>query len=195
MQIILLRHGEPDLALWKKIPTSRMPEWIDAYNSAGVKDESESCTRALFAGINFKFMVCSNLPRSIHSGQLLDQNMPKLIDELFREAELPIIKIPLIRLMPHTWSIIFRLFWFAGVSDKVESVGLFKQRVALAGNKLEKLTEEHETVLFTGHGILNRFLAKQLISKGWTMESASNINKYLDYRYWEYTTFTKIRSS
>ena len=32
MRITILRHGITNLPEWKKIYSSRMPEWIEAYN-------------------------------------------------------------------------------------------------------------------------------------------------------------------
>jgi broad specificity phosphatase PhoE len=122
----------------------------------------------------------------------LDGNSPDLIDALFCEAELPVVNIPYMRCTPQLWSIIFRLFWLVGVSKNAESVGLFKQRVSLASAKLEQLVQEHETVLLVGHGVLNRFLAKQLLATGWVVTSASNTNPYFGYRYWEYTVFSNV---
>ena len=40
MRITILRHGVTNLPEWNKIHSSRMPEWIEAYNTAGVKNES-----------------------------------------------------------------------------------------------------------------------------------------------------------
>ncbi len=117
--------------------------------------------------------------------------MPHLIDEIFCEAELPKIQLPIFKLTPHVWSMIFRVFWFAGISYKAESIEEFKLRVSLAAKKLIQLAQNHDSVLLIGHGIINRFLAKELIAKGWLGEEAPNGNKYWGYKYWEYTTYIK----
>ncbi len=116
---------------------------------------------------------------------------PQLIEELFCEAELPIIQILLIRLTPHVWSMVFRIFWFMGISHKIESLEDFKLRVSVATERLIQLAKNHNSVLLIGHGIMNRFLGKELISKGWSGEEAPNGNKYYGYKYWEYATYTK----
>lgn len=191
MQITILRHGTPDLSGWDRIRASRMPEWIEAYNSAGVKNEVSGSCQEMLAELTHKFIVCSRLARSIHSAKVIGCQSPHLIDKVFCEAELPSIQVPIISLTPHVWSMIFRGFWFSGVSPEAESAVAFKLRVSLAAEKLIQLAKSHDSVLLIGHGIINRYLAKELMSKGWAGEAAPGGNKYWGYRYWEYATYTK----
>lgn len=190
MQITLLRHGEPDLSDWGKVPTSAMPDWIDSYNAAGVKNELPQACQLMLKESIYNFIVCSNLNRSIQSATIIGYP-PNKIDALFREAELPAIKIPLLKLTPDHWSIAFRLLWLAGISAEVESLELFKKRVAMAAEELNLLAKNHDSILFIGHGIFNRFIANALINKGWSGEEAPNGNQYKDFKYWEYSTFSK----
>ena len=191
MKITILRHGIPDLPEWNKVNTSAMPEWIEAYNAAGVKNEIGLSAQEIEHQLRHSFTVCSSLKRSIHSAKTIGIESPDLIDALFCEAELPVIKIPIIKLTPHLWSMIFRVFWFVGFSPKAEPVDKFRQRVSLATEKLIQLAQDNESVLLVGHGMINRFLAKELIAKGWAGEDAPNGHKYSGYRYWEYVTYTK----
>ena len=116
------------------------------------------------------FIVCSHLTRSIHSAKMIGHPSPYLVDAIFRKVELPKIHIPVLRLTPQAWNTVFRLFWFAGVSTKAEFVEAFKQRSSMAADKLIQLAKNHDSILLIGHGIINRFLAKELISKGWAGE-------------------------
>ncbi|MFW5431618.1 MAG: histidine phosphatase family protein [Methylophilaceae bacterium] len=191
MQITILRHGTPDLSEWDKIHSSRMSEWIEAYNAAGVKNETKLSCMEMVRELRHKCIVCSNLNRSIHSAKIIGYQSPHLIDAIFCEAELPYIQIPIIRLTPHLWSMIFRLFWLVGISPKAESKEVFESRVSKAAEKLIQLARDQDSVLFIGHGIFNRFLAKELIAKGWLGEEAPNGNEYWGYKYWEYATYTK----
>jgi len=190
MRITLLRHGIPDLPSWGKITASEMPEWIAAYNFAGVEQKISQSCQEMVNEFAHRFIVCSHLNRSIHSAKILGYQSSDLVDVIFSEAELPAIQFPFIRLTPHVWSMVFRIFWFVGVSKKIESLSSFKSRVSLAAEKLVHLATIHDSVLFIGHGIINRFLAKELILKGWTGEEIPNDNKYWGYKYWEYTTYT-----
>lgn len=170
-----------------------MPEWITAYNLAGVKTNVNPAIREIVSEFKHNFIVCSDLARSVHSAKVMGYPSPHLIDATFRESELPEIQIPLIRLTPNRWSIVFRLFWFAGVSIKAEPLESFKQRVSKAAEKLIQLAQQHDSILFIGHGIFNRLLEQNLISKGWIKEAASDNNKYWRYKYWEYSTYTKTQ--
>ena len=191
MRIKILRHGITNLPEWNKIHSSRMSEWIEAYNTAGVKNESTQPCQEMLREFSHKFIVCSNLTRSTHSAKIIGYQSPHLIDGMFREAELPKIQLPMIRLTPHAWSMVFRVFWFVGASPNAESVEKFKPRVSLAAEKLIQLAKNHDSVLLIGHGIINRFLAKELIASGWSGEEAPNGNKYWGHKYWEYATYTK----
>ncbi len=192
MQITILRHGIPDLSSWSKIHTLEIPGWIAEYNSAGVEQEISQSCEEMISELEHKYIVCSHLKRSIHSAKVIGYQSPDLIDSVFNEAGLLVIRIPFVRLTPHVWSMIFRLFWIIGVSNQVESLSAFKIRVSLAAEKLIHQAKNHDKVLFIGHGIINRFLAKELILKGWEGKEAPNDNKYWGYRYWEYITYTKI---
>ncbi len=172
--ITILRHGTPNLPDWEKIHSSRMPEWINAYNSSGVMNETNPPYQKMANELEHKFIVCSDLARSIHSAEIIGYQSPDLVDKIFREAELPQIKIPIIRLTPHVWSMIFRVLWFAGFSTNAEPITLFKSRISLAAETLIQNAKNHDSILFIGHGIFNRFLAKELISKGWSGDEAPN---------------------
>jgi len=42
----------------------------------------------------------------------------------------------------------------------------------IGGRKINSAREKHDSALLIGHGIINHFLAKELISKGWLGEEA-----------------------
>ncbi len=168
-----------------------MPEWIEAYNCTGVKNKISPSSQELVNKLEHPFIVCSDLTRSLDSAKILGYPSPDLIDPQFREAELTSIMIPIIKLTPHVWSMVYRVFWFVGISGKAESLDTFKLRVSLATEKLIQLAKTHNSVLFIGHGIINRFIAKELISQGWSGEEAPDGNKYWGYKYWEYSSYTK----
>lgn len=189
MKIVIQRHGEPDIGKWGKILSSEMRKWISRYNESGVTVDNMPCSESLTHAKN-SFVVCSTLERSRHSVKLLEvkEHMP---DSSFCEAELPIVNVPLLKISPHTWSMIFRVFWFLGLSKNVESRKEITSRVKHACETLERLAEEHENIHLVGHGIMNRLIAKELLQRGWGGEKAPNGKKYHGYSYWEYSVFIK----
>ncbi|NOY72560.1 MAG: histidine phosphatase family protein [Gammaproteobacteria bacterium] len=189
MKIVIQRHGEPDIGEWGKIPSSKMEKWITCYNKSGIIIDNKPCSESLALAKN-SFIVCSTLERSRHSVKLLEIE-EFMSDASFCEAELPVVKIPLLKMAPHAWSIIFRVFWFLGLSKNVESKKEITSRVKVACKILENLAEQHNNIFLIGHGIMNRLIAKELLQRGWDGEDAPNGKKYQGYRYWEYSVFIK----
>jgi broad specificity phosphatase PhoE len=66
-----------------------------------------------------------------------------------------------------TWSVIFRLLQLAGYSPNAESYKIIKERSKKCANHLVELAKTHDSVLFVGHGTLNWFIHKHLVSMGW----------------------------
>jgi len=189
MKIIIQRHGEPDIGEWKKVPSSEMAKWIKCYNESGVVVNNKPCPVSIDHAKN-SFVVCSTLERSKHSARLLGVD-DFLSESFFCEAELPVANIPLLKISPHSWSIIFRILWILGLSTNVESKKSILNRVKAASKRLEDLAEEYESILLVGHGIMNRLIGKELVQRGWRGEVAPNGKKYRGYSYWEYSVLVK----
>ena len=190
MQIIIQRHGVPDTGKWGKINSKKMPKWIEIYNNSGVNIKYPACKKSIKYAKN-SFLVCSTLQRSKHSAELLLKTKKIKCYQVFCEADLPVINIPLLKTTPHMWSMIFRIFWFLGISKNVESRKEITNRVNLACQKLEELAQKHTNIHLVGHGIMNRLIAKKLLKNGWDGEEAPNGKKYYGFSYWEYSKFTK----
>ena len=165
MQIILLRHGKPKMPE-QSIRADKFNEWIAAYNSASLCDASLPSDETIAIGVDAKAVICSNLPRSIESAQRLGLQ-PTFTDSLFCEMEMPYWSFPSPALSPNIWAVLFRLCWFAGFTSHAESFKDAKVRANNATNQLIKIAQEHQQVIFIGHGLLNRFIAKALLKNGW----------------------------
>ncbi len=202
MKIILMRHGEPDLletALTQSLPASAMKQWVEDYNASQVKPLPESILKQLLSDVLDAssdsappFVVCSELRRSVHSAELLKEG--GVIDSVstveldFHEAELPCFKVPWLRMKPMIWCVLFRLMWFAGLSkgsgELVESYRRFRTRADNAIKQLEYHARQHESVLFVGHGVLNRVLLNGLRSRGWSLVEHVRKAGKRDFKYW-----------
>ncbi|MGJ3289432.1 histidine phosphatase family protein [Klebsiella sp. PL-2018] len=166
MKIILMRHGKPAYSSSRRLLSDEMFGWINQYNLSDIGSDvpPESCKRA--ASIASK-VVCSDLPRAVSSVYALGCE-PGLIDNVFREVDLPVITMPAVKLQPGCWSFIFRIMWLMGISPGAETLGDAKRRAVRATNMLIDLAKESKgPVLLIGHGINNRIIAKELISRGW----------------------------
>lgn len=93
-----MRHGEPEYRGAGKVSYREMAGWIDNYNrsSTGSDRPSEMAQILAYRALTF---LSSPLPRTLSSLKTLGCE-PGLIDEVFREAELPVFRIPGLRLSP-----------------------------------------------------------------------------------------------
>lgn len=86
MEIVLARHGKPNVRHWAWITPRQMKEWIQIYNQAEIYAESipsYALRRARIAGV----IVSSSLPRCVQSARALNRasNMSKsiLVEDAF----------------------------------------------------------------------------------------------------------------
>ncbi|ELY4447940.1 histidine phosphatase family protein [Cronobacter malonaticus] len=166
MEIILMRHGRPDIANSGVIGARNMPGWISRYNEADTgSDVPPSTSRQLAARADT--VISSDLPRAISSLKALGYE-PVQTDTLYREAELPAYGIGGLRLSPLAWSGIFRVLWLCGLLGNAETLHAAKARAATAAENLATLASNKEgPVLLMGHGIMNRLIARRLLRQGW----------------------------
>lgn len=167
MKIIILRHGKPVTPSLRKLSASAFSEWVNEYNTAGLCPTSKPTDNTQNFANKCNAIVCSELPRSIESAKVFNNENIVLSDSIFNEAGLPVSNWQAIKLSPKTWAVAFRILWLLGYSKSSES---FKEAKSRASEAVEKLTEialEYESVLFVGHGVYNRILANELRRRGW----------------------------
>ncbi|EAA9297830.1 histidine phosphatase family protein [Salmonella enterica subsp. enterica] len=166
MEIILMRHGKPNFSGSSRVTSLEMNEWISHYDLSDTgSDMPPQSSKALASSA--LHIISSPLPRALSSLNALGREAD-LIDEVFREAGLPIFRIPAFRLSPIFWAFLFRVMWLCGISPNVESLRIAKQRAVEAADILVKSAKVSSgPVLLMGHGVMNRLIAKELISMGW----------------------------
>ncbi len=166
-----MRHGEPEYRGAGKVSYREMAGWIDNYNrsSTGSDRPSEMAQILAYRALTF---LSSPLPRALSSLKTLGCE-PGLIDEVFREAELPVFRIPGLRLSPFYWAALFRVLWLCGLSGEAERVSAVKKRATKAAEILVNVAKDSDgPVLLMGHGMINRFIAKELIASGWKEQTS-----------------------
>ena len=105
----------------------------------------------------------------------------------FIEADLPSYNVLNLKFSENFWLILFRVLWFIGYSPNTESYSAVKLRAKKCSDKLIETAEKNESVIFVGHGILNRLISKELRSRGW-QGPAKNSNKYWQFAIYENET-------
>ncbi|MBK0031276.1 histidine phosphatase family protein [Erwinia sp. S43] len=170
MKIILMRHGKPTFVGAAKVTSREMADWVKQYDISDTGGDIPP--QSAIALIEKEpVAISSPLPRAISSLQTLGCE-PVLVDEVFKEAELPLYLVPGVRLSPFHWAVVYRLLWLCGLSRQVESLKMAKARAARAAVMLVELARESQRpVLLMGHGIINRLIARELKSLCWQEES------------------------
>jgi broad specificity phosphatase PhoE len=183
MRIILLRHGRSSLPPWPWIKARDLGHWIDAYNAAGIRDISPS-NAAIAVARQCKVIVTSDLLRSVESGRALGPGKPMISDGMFREAGLPYSTATFLKMPTYVWAVLFRMVWAFGFKANGESIHAFRKRAQRAAMLLISLAHQHGSALLVGHGLINGYIARELLSAGWRGPGKTNI------RHWGHTAYT-----
>lgn len=143
-----------------------MADWIAGYDLSDTGNDIPSESSLAIASSAHR-IISSNLPRALSSLNALGRE-PECVDEVFREAGLPIFHMPILRLSPTLWAAFFRVMWLLGISRNAEPLEVAKHRAFQAARILVAYAKESNgPVLLMGHGVMNRLIAKELISLGW----------------------------
>ena len=198
MQIILVRHGRP-LFSDNAIRASQFGDCLQNYNSAPLDPASPPPTQLIELAQHCGKVFCSDLSRSRLSAQWLLASGNEREHAIFREMELPYANFPSPKLSPYTWIIVFRVLWLLGYKRKCESARAARQRAVFAARYLQHEAQQlihldsahgaepslSRSMMLVGHGLLNRFIAKQLRKDGW--HGPTSIGS----QFWAYSVFKK----
>jgi len=182
MKITLIRHAEVDISKNALAYAFELKEWLNIYNNAEIKEHFVSKDKISKIFDHSHQIICSELKRSSDSVLLYDKTID-IKDSLFNEADLPyanwgFVKLPLI-----AWAFLFRFMWLFGYEQNGESLEKAKLRAKEATDLLVKLSEENISVTLLGHGLINRLIAKELLSRGWMAQNKMGSKN------WDYGVF------
>jgi broad specificity phosphatase PhoE len=182
MEIILVRHGRPKFNVNNIISAAGFSQWVRYYNKSNICTESIP-PKPLVDKVKSFYVVSSDLNRAIHSAVLCVDKSPDLILKELREMDIPRFKFPL-KLKSNNWLIISRLLWLLNFNTQVESFKQAKLRAKVAANKLVELTKDNDEIVVFSHGLINKYLAKELRILGWS-------GSYKRQSYWGAITLKK----
>lgn len=86
-EIILMRHGQPNLAVTNKVSALDMKRWIEQYNLSEIINQPAPEASVQLAA-TAQVIVSSSAPRALTSVRALGLQ-PTLVDAIFCEAQLP----------------------------------------------------------------------------------------------------------
>ena len=166
MEIVLVRHGRPALPPQRPISGRTIGEWVRAYDEVGITEGAppENLARLVAtAGC----VVTSDLRRSVESARRLASSCDVRVDPELREAPLPESLGLTMRMPPGVWLVLARVVWWLRWCAIEEDVDATRQRADRVASRLCALAGEHGSVAVVGHGIFNRYVARQLVKRGW----------------------------
>lgn len=166
-QIILVRHGNPDL--YKKGWRNKKEaiRYMHDYDSVGVKSFSEApvCIETLLTDTIYH----SSIPRAQNTAQLAFGNSFVLDGSYqYREFERKCMNFFNIKLPLKFWTAGSRILWLMGFNKKgIESFRQAKQRADQNAETLEFYSQNNDQTLLVAHGLHNKFVKKYLKKRGW----------------------------
>jgi broad specificity phosphatase PhoE len=180
-----VRHGKPDIDMTKPVSGAALDEWSARYDAAPLRAESLPPVRLREALASASLIVASDLRRARESALRAAPDKIPVLDPLYREAPLPVMKrLPLV-MQARQWAVVARIAWYFGASRGCESLRDVRRRARAAADALTVFSDTHEVVALFAHGMFNRFLAHALLHRGWrgprTPASA----------YWGFSTYVR----
>jgi hypothetical protein len=166
LQIVLIRHGEPDLVKkgWKD--RNAAIAYIRAYDTVDIIPFQQP---PLCPSDSTEWLIYhSTLRRAAHTAELLFPKREIVPDERFIELQRKILGFPNIR-MPHGfWVGMSRTLWLMGLNDRdIESRKAGKQRIKNNASFLDQAAKESSVIVVVAHGLHNRYLRKYLKKLDW----------------------------
>ena len=187
MEILLVRHGRPAPLGKRLISGHELGGVLAGYNEAGLAEVAIPPLAVQKLVKSAGCVLASDLARSIESAELL-ASIDVKIDPDLREAGLPSSIGVLFPIPARAWIVIARVVWWLNWCSSEESVAATRARAARAADRLCMLANEYERVAVVGHGLFNRFVARQLRRRGWRGP------RFLPSAYWAASTFTCERT-
>ena len=169
-EIVIVRHGPSSHPFpTRRLNARQFRAWIDAYNQAPIPADCRPPADLIEVAARARCVVCSDLPRSVTSAQLLcGPGHQVRSSALFREAGQPLSWDCIARLPLGTWDRVSVVLWRAGFNFGGESLDTARARARMAANELARLATEFGRVVCVGHGTFNSILADSLRRDRWT---------------------------
>ncbi len=189
LRIILIRHGQPAIALAPRTSRHGFRDYIDSYEAAGLDPASLPPEELRDLLKELKAVFTSDRPRSRESAAALVPHAELVIDPLFAEAPLASPPIPLLSMTVQGWAVMARLMWHMGHSPGIENYTAARRRAVQAADILiaraQKLLHEQERqenatgqAALVAHGYFNLMIGRELSRRGFSRHGSHRV------RYW-----------
>jgi broad specificity phosphatase PhoE len=166
MRIVLIRHGQPHIALSLRTGHAGFSDYIDAYERAGLAPSSlpPQELRDLLKELDQVF--ASDRPRSRQSAERLVPHAELKMDALFAEAPLASPYFPFLNMRVPKWAVVSRILWHVGFHPRIENPRQARARAARAADILIARARKSGMAVLVAHGYFNWMIGRNLRKRG-----------------------------
>jgi len=166
MRILLIRHGQPHIALRPRTSHAGFAEYIDAYEQAGLSPSNLPPEEVRDLVKELDHVYTSGRPRSHQSAAALAPHAELIADPLFAEAPLASPPIPLLNMRVPKWAVMSRILWHAGFHPEIENPRAAAKRAVQAADILIARARKSGITALVAHGYFNWMIGRVLLKRG-----------------------------
>lgn len=188
-RIVLIRHGQPAIALAPRTGHRGFRAYLDDYEDAGLDPANIPPAELRDLAGEISTIFTSGRRRSDESARALAPHAEIVADPLFAEAPLASPQFPLLRMTVTKWAVVSRILWHAGFHPGIESYRQAKSRSIRAANMLVAQAEREGAAVLVAHGYFNFLIGQQLRLRGFHRSGSHRA------RYWNAVTYVSHTAS
>jgi broad specificity phosphatase PhoE len=178
VRVVLIRHGQPHIALSPRTGHAGFSGYIGDYEAAGLAPTSFPPQELADLGRELTHIFTSGRARSHQSAATLAPHAELVTDEIFVEAPLASPRIPLLQMRVPKWAVISRILWHLGFHPGIENPRQARRRAARAAEMLADAAAKRGTATLVAHGYFNWMIGRELIRRGFSRTGSHQA------RYW-----------
>jgi len=177
-RILLIRHGQPHIALSPRTSHRGFADYIDSYEEAGLSPSNLPPEELRDLARELDHVFTSGRRRSHESAATLAPHAELIADPLFDEAPLASPPIPLLSMKVPKWAVVSRILWHAGFHPEIENPRAAAKRAVQAAEILMARARQKGVTALVAHGYFNWMIGRVLLKRGFTRTGSHQA------RYW-----------
>ncbi len=166
MRIVLIRHGQPHIALKPRTGHAGFSNYIGDYEAAELSPSSLPPEELRDLVKELTHVFSSDRPRSRQSAERLAPHAELTVDPLFAEAPLASPRLPFLQMEVPKWAVVSRILWHAGFHPEIENPREARTRAAKATDILIARARTTGLAALVAHGYFNWMIGRQLLKRG-----------------------------
>jgi len=166
MRILLIRHGQPHIALSPRTTHAGFADYISDYEEAGLSPANLPPEELKDLARELDHVFTSGRPRSHQSAERLAPHAELIADPLFVEAPLASPPLPWLAMRVTKWAVVSRILWHLGFYAGIEKPRAAISRAIQAADLLIARARKTGTTALVAHGYFNWMIGRQLKRRG-----------------------------